>query len=186
MFPKCDKKGSEKLTLLRKLYIFHSPLACSNQDLLSRSNSFPEKQKWYPKRAPINIYKPEFDEVLVRRYYRAGLKILQDANIVTSTFLHDPTNDLSKKILMKDTNHKEIITAIKDVSQYGSDFMFIEFESSFGSFKEVEETFQNIKESIKYGKLLLSIACTLGAKEDTSSESEANFYIEDHCLPDDM
>ena len=111
---------------------------------------------------------------------------MSDVKIIVDNYLQDEKNELSKKILMKDTNYKNIITAIRNVAEYGSLFLFMEFESSFGSFGNVRETYDDIKDSIKYGKLLLTIACTITINEASSTENTANSIIEEHCLEEDL
>ena len=145
-----------------------------------------KKEKWYPKREPLDNNIPEFDETIVKKYLVEGLHTLSDAEIIVKNYLRDETSELSKQMLMDDTYHKNIITAIRHVAEYGSSFLFMEFNSSFGSLGNVEETYNDIKNSIKQGELFLVIACTIKAKDTSSTENTANLVIEENCLPEDM
>ena len=145
-----------------------------------------KKEKWYPKREPLDSSIPAFDETTVKKYLEKGLHTLSDAEIIVKNYLRDETSEQAKQILMEDTYHKTIITAIRHVAEYGSSFLFMEFNSSFGSLANVKETKKDIENSINQGKLLLGLACTIKAKDTSSTEYTANTNIEEHCLPEDM
>ena len=158
----------------------------NNSQFAAGRSMYVPKKKWYPKRESLDKSIPLFDETIVKKYFKEGLHTLSDVEIIVDNYLQDEKNELSKQILMEDTNHKNIITAIRNVAEYGSLFLFMEFESSFGSFGNVHETYNDIKDSIKYGTRLLAIACTIKAKDTSSTENTANSIIEEHCLPEDM
>ena len=158
----------------------------NNSQFAGGRSMYVPKKKWYPKRESLDQSIPIFDETIVKKYFKEGLHILSDVEIIVDNYLRDEKSELNKQILMEDTNYKNTITAIRNVAEYGSLFLFMEFESSFGSFGNVHETYDDIKDSIKYGKLLLTIACTIKINEASSTENTANSIIEDHCLEEDM